>query len=90
MAELATTSIFIDKYHPQKDGKCAISVRVTHQRRKKYYPTSYNLTVEQFNKVIAERLRNEFKEIRMKLNVLEEKSSELIRKLSFFTFRRYE
>jgi hypothetical protein len=50
MANLATTSIFIDRYHPQKDGKCAISIRVTYQRKKRYYPTPYNLTSEQFDR----------------------------------------
>ena len=51
MAQNATTTVFIDKYHPQRDGKCAISIRVTHQRKKKYYPTIYSLTTSDFEKV---------------------------------------
>jgi site-specific recombinase XerD len=90
MAGLATTSIFIDRYHPQQDGKCAVSIRVTHQRRKKYYPTPFNLTIEQFTKVMAERPRNEFKEMRMKLNALEGKASEIIKELPFFTWNNFE
>jgi hypothetical protein len=35
---------------------------------------------------MAERPRNEFKDIRMKLNALEEKASEIIRELTFFTW----
>jgi len=90
MAELATTSIFIDKYHPQKDGKCAISVRVTSQRKKRYYSTAFNLTSDDFKKVMAERPRNEFKEIRMKLNVIEEKALGIIKDMPYFTWSHFE
>lgn len=49
---MATASIFIDKYHPQKNGKCTVSLRITHQQKKKYYPTGIRLTVKEFERII--------------------------------------
>lgn len=91
MAQNATTSIFIDKYHPQKDGKCAISIRVTHQRKKKYYPTIYSLTLSDFEKVkTAERPREEIKIIRQQLQALEKRASDIIRELPYFSWEAFE
>lgn len=90
MAELASTSIFIDKYHPQKDGKCAISLRITHQRKKRYYPTAFKLTPEDFDRVMAERPRNDFKDTRLKLNHLESKANDVIKGMPFFTWESFD
>lgn len=90
MAEKATTSIFHDKYHPQKDGRCAVSIRITCQRKKRYYPTAFNLTIADFERVMAERPRSEFKEIRLKLNALESKATDIIREMPFFTWEGFE
>jgi hypothetical protein len=45
-----TTAIFIDKYHPKANGLCAISVRVTFERKKRYYALPISLTIPDFEK----------------------------------------
>lgn len=86
----ATTAIFIDQYHPRANGKCAVSIRVTFDRKKKYYPTPYALSPDEYQKVMGEKPRSPFKEIRMKLNSIEEKAVEIIAGLPVFTWAAFE
>jgi integrase len=91
MAKNATTAIFIDKYHPQKDGTCAVSMRVTYQRKKKYYPTIFSLSLTDFEKVkAAERPKEDIKRLRQQLQALEKKASDIIRELPYFTWESFE
>jgi len=86
----ATTSIFIDKYHPKAGGLCAISIRVTYDRKKKYYPTNCSLTASDFEKAMGDKPRKEFKEIALKLQAYENKAFEIIEDLPHFTWKAFE
>lgn len=86
----ATTSIFIDKTHPKKDGKCAVSLRVTYDRKKRYYATPYSLTAADFEKVQGEKPREPFKAIKLKLAEFEKKASDIIDTLPVFTWAMFE
>jgi integrase len=86
----ATTAIFIDRYHPRADGTCSVSIRVTYDRKKRYYPTPYALTLADYQKVMGEKPRSPFKEIRMKLNHLEEKAAIIIAGLPLFSWVAFE
>jgi integrase len=86
----AVTAIIQDTRRKRKDGTYPVKLRITYNREQKYYPTPFNLTIEQFTKVVAERPRNEFKELKMKLNALEGKASEIIKELPFFTWNHFE
>jgi integrase len=90
-SQTATTSIFIDKYHPKADGKCAISVRITFERKKKYYPTPFSLSVTEFEKVMGAKPRDPFKAISLKLKEYEKKAFDIIEKeLQSFTWKGFE
>ncbi len=71
---VATTSIFFDKYHPKAEAKCSTYIRVTFERKKMYYKTGISLTAQEFEKVMGERPRNEFKEYAMMLQAFEKKA----------------
>jgi integrase/recombinase XerD len=86
----ATTSLFIDKYHPKQGGKCAISIRVTFERKKKYYQTGISLTEAEFVKVQSERPKKEFKEIALQLQAYEMKAANIIKNMPAFTFNSFE
>jgi integrase/recombinase XerD len=86
----ASTGIFIDKYHPKSDGKCAISIRVTHDRKKRYYQTPVSLSLEEFEKVKGFKPRKEFKAIALQLQDFEKKAADTINKLKFFTWEGFE
>ena len=86
----ATTSLFIDKYHPKADGKCSIYVRVTFERKKKYYLTGISLTISDFEKTLGNKPRNEFKKLALKFQAFEKKAADIIESLPAFTFKAFE
>ncbi len=86
----ASTAIFIDKYHPKAMGKCAITVKVTFERKKKYYPTGIALTVTEFEKVMGDKPRNEYKEYALKLQAFEKKAADIIKDMPVFSFVAFE
>lgn len=82
---------FIDSYHPQKDDRCKISIRLTFQRKKKYYPTKINLTVQEYDRVMnAKRKTNEEKESYNKIIALIKEANDAIEKIPVFTFEKFE
>ena len=85
-----TTSIFIDKYHPKTDGTCAISIRITFERKKKYYPTSIQLTAEDFNKTQSVKPREPYKSIALRLQAFEKKAADVIYDLPSFNWQVFE
>jgi integrase/recombinase XerD len=85
-----TTSIFINKHSLNTKGKCSISLRVTFDRKKKYYPIGISLSEADFEKAMGDRPRNEFKELALKIRSFEYKASEIIKGLHFFSFEAFE
>lgn len=43
-----TAYIFYDNYHPKENGKCAVKICVTHQRKRIYIPSGIDLTNEEW------------------------------------------
>lgn len=88
---LPTTSIFIDKWHPKLNGVCAVSLRVTFERKKRYYPTPYSLTPAVFEKVMfALRQSQPEKDLQAKLKDFENKATKIIGDFTFFTWTAFE
>jgi integrase/recombinase XerD len=85
-----TTAIYFNKWVPNKEGKCPLSLRITYDRKKRYYSTEYALTPEEFDKVIAPKPKGVFKEIAVALQAEENKAIEIIRLLPMFTFEAFE
>src|SRR3990167_8025356 len=87
----ATVSVFIDKYHPRTDGNCMVTIRITHQRVKRYYPTGISLKAEHFEKIMtAQRHNKADKEIYDKIHAFESKASDVKKSLTIFTFGKFE
>ena len=86
----AATSVFINKYHPNTEGLCSVSIRVTYDRQRKYFPTPISLTPADFDKVQVSKPRNEFKEFPLRLQVYEKKAAEIIDRLPVFTWTAFE
>jgi integrase/recombinase XerD len=86
----AKTAIFIDSYHPKSDGKCSISIRITHNRIRRYYQTPISLSPEDFEKVLGGKPREPFKTIRIRLGEFESQAADVIDTLQVFTFSQFE
>ena len=88
--KLAKTSIFIDKYHPNKVGACALSIRVSFDRKRKFYITPIAVSVSDFKKIQGDKPRNHYKEINMRLQAFEQKAVDVIKSLPLFTWESFE
>lgn len=87
----ATTSIYIAKSYPKGEKKeCAIYVRVTYNRKHKYYSTGYSLSVNNFEKIMGEKPGKLLKKIKLDLQAKEIKASKVIADLNFFSFTAFE
>ena len=86
-----TVTATIDDKHPRKDGTCAISIRVTHNRQQKYYGTKFKLTPAAFENVMnAKRRTNEENNILKELQARIKKANDVIDTLPIFTFNLFE
>lgn len=86
----ATTSLFIDKSYVKASGKCAIYLRVTYDRKRKYYPTNIDLSLTDFEKVKSGNPRSTLKNTKMLLGNLEKKAHDIIAGLPLFTWEMFE
>ncbi|MBC5774357.1 site-specific integrase [Pontibacter sp. KCTC 32443] len=86
----ASTNIIIDTRRALKDGTFPVKLRVTYQRKQKYYPTGINLTIEDFEKMNSSRPGREFKGVKLKLEAQEQEAAQIISKLQSFSFEDFE
>ncbi len=85
-----TTCICLDTRKPLKDGSFPVKVRVTYKRTSRYYATKYSLAEEDYSKVMGEKPRGEYKEMRKLFDKIDEKAVEVIKKLNPFTFDSFK
>jgi integrase/recombinase XerD len=98
----AQASIYLDELRVKKDGKCAVKIRITFNRKRAYFRTGIDLTPEEFQKVMqigfkgaseeskTLRFTKGQKEVFNKINNLFNKAETLIDKLPVFTFSTFE
>jgi integrase len=89
---IASVIAFIDKYHPQKDGNCKVSIRVTYQRKKRYYPTSLSVKATDFERLMTAKRRGEAdKVLYNEIHAFEAKAIQAVKDLGeVFTFSKFE
>jgi len=84
-----TTSIIQDTRKLKKNGKYPIKLRVTHNRISRFFYVNVDLSQEEFEKVMKQNPRAEFKEIKMKLLIIEQKAQNIINELIYFNFEEF-
>lgn len=88
---IATASPFIDSYHPKQDGQCAVTIRITYERKKKYYATGLLVTPKEFKKVMNAQRRSESENtLYKKIISFQTKANKVIEALPIFTFGKFE
>jgi integrase len=91
----AIASIYLDELRPLKNGTCSVKIKLTYNRKRRYFPTGVFLTPEQFKKVIqpegnGKRKSKENKAIYTDILFKLNKANEIIEKLPVFTFDNFE
>lgn len=84
-------SPFIDRYHPKQDQTCKVSIRVTHLRKKKYYPTGISVKPTDFDRAMTAKRRTEADtKLFNRINAFLNKAIEAVEVLPVFTFNQFE
>jgi integrase len=77
----ALTTIMQDTRREKKEQTYPVKIRVTFLRKQVYYPTRFDLTEEDFNKLFTPKPREEFKKILLELTGIENKAKDIIDEL---------
>ncbi|EMR04687.1 site-specific integrase [Cesiribacter andamanensis] len=90
-----TTDIVLDTRHLHKDGTFAVKLRVTSQRKQKYYPVmvdhgQVSLTQEDWHRVYGQRPRQDYKNLKLAFEAFESRALKIISELPVFTFEGFE
>ena len=87
----AEASIYLDRLRPKKNGRCSVKIRISFNRKRKYFATGIDLVPTKFEAIMnAKRRTTEQKEIHTKLNHLLTKAETVIKNLPVFTFGSFE
>ena len=84
------TSIILDTRRALKDGTFPVKLRVTFQRKQKYYPTEFSFTPENFEKLMSLKPGKFLKEDKLKIQAAEQKINQIIQKLPHFSFNELD
>lgn len=88
---MATVTLYLDTRRKTRDGNYPVKIRVTHNRRSKYFGTKVSLDQESFDKVVrGTYLGEDLKKIKKKLNNLHEKVIDIIEEIEVFSFTTIE
>ena len=86
-----SVNVTIDRFHPRKDGNCNISIRVTHQRKHRHYPTNLTISATNFDRIMTAKRRNDVDtQTYNKILSFENKAVEAVEALPVFTFSMFE
>ena len=90
MKSKVSVKVVLDTRRKKTKGQYPVKLRVTYQREQKYYPTDFDLTPEDFERVNGLKPRTEYKETRANLIALETRANAIIEKLPAFSFTQFE
>jgi len=83
----ATATIYHDTLRPKEDGTCSVKIKVTFNRKRRYFSTGVDLTPGDFEKVFyGKRKTKDQKAIKTKVEYFEKKAEDVIDKLKVFSF----
>ena len=85
-------SIFLDTRH-QKEGKLfpvKLRVYMPETKKARLFPTKFDLTEKDFNSAVTIKPRTEFKDLRLKLQALEQHANEVAEKTNPFSFALFK
>lgn len=85
-----TTKIVLDQRRSKKDGSYPVKLRVTFQRKQKYYATGFSFSESDFNKITGSRPRGDLKLMGLELAAFEKRALKVINTISPFTFQVFE
>jgi len=89
MKPKVTTAIILEKRTKKKDCTYPVKLRITYERKQRYFNTGFSLSKKDFSKVTTEKPRGEYKEIGLELARIESKANDLIKEMTTFSFEAF-
>jgi integrase len=86
----AKTALVLDTRRALSDGKYPIKLRLTFNRKQKYYTTYFTATKDEFEKYMGRNPKGHCKQIRIALDAIEQKANSLINELKVFDFAKFD
>ena len=78
MISKPTINIWLDNRRSKKEDKFPVKIRITHLRKRYYYPTNINLTESEFETTMSAKPGMKLKEVHLKLAELEQQANKVI------------
>lgn len=85
-----TTTFILDTRRKKAGDVYPVKLRVIYKRQNRLYGTVFDLTKDDFKKVMGEKPRDPYKAIRKKLEAVEDKAIKVINDLRDFTFDSFQ
>ncbi|WP_339660718.1 site-specific integrase [Croceibacter atlanticus] len=87
----ASAKIYLDSNRPKENGKCSVKIKVTFNRKRKYFATGVDLTPDEFKKIFfGKRKTPKQKEIKKRVEYFESKADDVINALKVFSFDAFK
>ncbi|OLY90606.1 Site-specific recombinase XerD [Cnuella takakiae] len=83
-------SMILDTRRAKRQNKYPVKLRINHLRVTNYYPTVYDLSEEDYQKLSATRVSQDLQDIRDKLKKSERDAASLVARLQPFSFDVFE
>jgi len=91
MSLKAKTAIILDKRRMKLDTSYPVKLRITFERKQKYYSTNFNLKEKNYQRAMyGERLTDDEKKIKRGIQSYENKAIEIIGSLKYFNWQVFE
>jgi integrase/recombinase XerD len=84
-----TFQVILDDRRIKTNGSYPLKLRVTFDRKRKYYNTGINLSQEEFAKLSSSKVEY-LKDIKSQMKLLESKSEKIYREMDEFSFTKFE
>ncbi|TCO07034.1 site-specific integrase [Natronoflexus pectinivorans] len=91
----ATANVYLDELRPKKNDQCSVKIKVTYDRKRRYFSTGIDLLPDEFEKIMqpegnGKRKTKEQKQTYQKILFYLNKANEAIKNLTVFTFDGFE
>ena len=78
MISKPTIGIWLDTRRSKKENKYPVKIRITHIRKRYYYPTNIDLSKLEFETALSSKPGAKLKEVHLKLNELERQANKVV------------
>ncbi len=90
MIHTVTAALVLDPRNTKKDGRNPIKLRITHERKRKYYAIGFDATPDEWEIINSDKAKGKLRIIRKNTEVILRKAEELLLAMDDFTFHKFE